>query len=405
MPTFEYIALDNSGKQSRGSIVAESPVAARQQLRNRNLHATRLRPVSEISVSGGHGMRLLFGGRRRREVLEFTRQLATMLQADVQLTEALGVLIAQTSDEKFAQILQNIRDQILAGESFVEGLRQYPDWFDNIYLAMIRVGEATGNTGRSLELLANYMGKKQKVESKVKSALTYPVVLVVVCVIVIIVLMTFVVPRITQILIQSGKQLPGMTVFLMGISDFMVNYWWLLLLLLGVAVFLFRRMLASQRGRLIFDNFMLHLPVLGVLMRQNIVARFTSTLAALIRSGLPMADSLQVVAGVTGNAVMDQAVKKARERIIAGADIATPLRDSKVVGPAVAHMISVGERTGELEHMLLTIADSMEENTDATVQRISALIEPIIIVIMAVVVGFIMMSVLLPILQMSDITK
>jgi type II secretory pathway component PulF len=268
---------------------------------------------------------------------------------------------------------------------------------------MIRVGEATGNLGRSLSLLADYMSKKQRLEAKIKAALTYPIILVVVCIIVTTVLMTFVVPRITKIITSTGRQLPMTTKILMGTSDFMINNWWLILLTLAIIWWAFKRVLATTNGRMAFDRFILKIPITGELVRQSIVARFSSTLAALIRSGLPMADSLQIVSQVTGNAVMADAVRQARERIIAGADVATPLRASKVVGPAVAHMIAVGEKTGELEDMLLSISDSIEESTDASVQRISSIIEPVIIVIMAGIVGFIVMAVMLPIFQVSDI--
>jgi len=277
--------------------------------------------------------------------------------------------------------------------------------FDSIYVAMIRVGEATGNLARSLNLLADYMAKRQRLEAKVKSALTYPAILVVICVLVTIFLMTFVVPRITRILTSSGRELPMVTEMLMDISSFMLGYWWLILIVLAVVWWLFRRVLGTNKGRMAFDRFVLKIPVTGELMRQNIVGRFTSTLASLIRSGMPMADSLQVVAEVTGNAVMAHAVRQARERIIAGADVATPLRDSKVVGPAVAHMISVGERSGELETMLVTVAESLEENADISIQRISTVIEPVIIVVMAVIIGFIILAVMMPILQVADISN
>jgi len=405
MPTFEYIALDRSGKQSRGSIAAESAAAARHLLRNRQLHATKLRPISEAARKGRWEMKGLFSGRRRREMLEFTRQLGTMINADVKLTEALGVLVGQTGDEKLKQVIQNIRDQVTAGESMADSLKEYPMLFDSIYVAMIRVGEATGNLARSLNLLADYMAKRQRLEAKVKSALTYPAILVVICVLVTIFLMTFVVPRITQILTSSGRDLPVVTEMLMNISSFMVGYWWLILIMLAVLWWAVRRVLGTNKWRMAFDRLVLKIPVTGELMRQNIVGRFTSTLAALIRSGMPMADSLQVVAEVTGNAVMAHAVRQARERIIAGADVATPLRDSKVVGPAVAHMISVGERSGELETMLLTVAESLEENTDISIQRISTVIEPVIIVVMAVIIGFIILAVMLPILQVADINN
>lgn len=403
MPTFEYLALDRSGRQQRGSIAAESSAAARGLLRSRQLHATKLRPVSEAARSRRLEWGQIFKARRRRRVLDFTRQMATMIEAEIKLTEALGVLIGQFGDPKFSQVIQNIRDQVIAGESLADGLKQYPEWFDPIYVSMVRVGEVTGNLGRSLRLLGDYLAKRIRLEAKVKSALVYPAFLVVICILVIIILMTFVVPRITRIIEESGRQIPQITSLLMGVSDLFIRWWWLILLGVLVGAYLVRRGLHSARGRLILDRFMLRLPVIGQIVRQSVVARFTSTLAALMRSGMPMADALKIVAQVTGNAVMTRAIDHSRERIIAGADIATPLRNSKVVDPAVAHMIAVGERSGELEGMLTTIAESMEENTDMTVQRISSVIEPCVIVIMAIVVGLIMFGTLWPILELSSI--
>ena len=326
-----------------------------------------------------------------------------MIDADVQLTEALAVLVSQAGDMKLGQILQNIRDQVLAGESFAESLKQYPGWFDTIYISMVRVGEVTGNLGRSLVLLAEYIGKKQRLESKVKSALTYPALLVVICVFVTTFLMTFVVPKMIGIIEESGREVPLSTAALMKISWFLTNYWPAVLVAVAAVVWLLRRAIATTKGRMTFDRLILKVPVIGELIRQSIVVRFTSTLAALIRSGLPMADSLQVVAEVTGNSVMERAVRVARERIIAGADVATPLRESKVVDPAVAHMVAVGERTGELESMLIKIAEAIEEATDITVARISSAIEPLMIVVLAVIVGFILYAVLVPMLQVANI--
>jgi type II secretory pathway component PulF len=403
MPTFEYIALDTRGKQSRGSIAAESSSAARRLLRTRQLHATRLRPISEAARARRFEWRQIFKSRRRRVVLDFTRQMATMIDAEIKLTEALGVLIGQSQDAKLSQVIQNIRDQVISGESLADGLKQYPEWFDPIYVSMVRVGEVTGNLGRSLKLLGAYMSKRTRLEAKVKAALTYPAFLVVVCIIVIVILMTFVVPRITRIIAESGNTVPAITTFLMNSSDLLVNWWWLFLLGFFGGIYLIRRLLGGKKGHLFLDRTVLKIPVIGEILRQNIVARFTSTLAALMRSGMPMSDALKVVSDVTGNAVMTQAINQARERIIAGADIATPLRNSQVVDPATAHMIAVGERAGELESMLVTISETLEENTDITVQRISSVIEPCVIVIMAVIVAFIVFGTMWPILQLSNI--
>jgi len=404
MPTFEYIALDRAGKQQRGNVVSESATAARQQLRQRKLHPTKLQPISELAQASGSGLGRLFRGRRRSDVLEFTRQLATMVAADVQLAEALTVLSSQAANPRLNQVIQNVRDQVMAGEGFAESLKQFSWWFDSIYISMVRVGEATGHLGSTLKLLTEYLNKKQRIESKVKSALTYPAILVVVSMIVVIALMTFVVPRLTNIILSTGKEPPVLTRFIMGASDLFVDYWIFIAVLIVAGLVIFYRFIATPKGRYAFDKFILGIPFFGELIRQSIVARFTSTLAALIRSGLPMADSLQVVADVAGNAVLTQAVRNARERIMAGADVATPLRESKIIDGPTAHMIAVGERSGELEEMLVSISVSIEEATDIRIQRLSAVIEPVIIVIMAIVIGFIVMATVLPILQVSDIS-
>jgi len=406
MPTFEYIALNPSGKQTRGNIVAESPVAARHLLRSRKLHTTKLRSISELAHRGNSKFFQVFTqGKRNRKILEFTRQLATMIQANIQLTEALSVLTMQIPDPKFNQVIQTVKDRVLAGESLADCLIDYPNWFDPIYVAMIRVGEVTGNLARSLKLLADYKSKRIRFEAKIKAALTYPAILVVVAVIVTVVLMTWVVPKLTGIILSSGRDLPTITLMLMWFSDTLIHYWWLILIFLAGTWWIFQRILATDKGRFFFDRLILKVPVIGELIRQSVVARFTSTLAALIRSGLPMADSLKIVANVTGNKVMGRAVHLARERIMAGSDIATPLRNSKLIDASVAHMISVGERTGEMEEMLLTISEGIEESTDIRIQRISSVIEPAVIVLMAVVIGFILLATLLPILQVSNIAN
>ena len=257
MPTFEYIAIDHTGKQCRGSVVGETAGAARHQLRQQKIHATELKPVSESAANTKFEMASIFGARRRRDVLDFTRQLSTMIDANVQLTEALSVLASQATDPKLKQVIQNICDQVLAGESFTDCLKQYPNWFDKIYLSMVRVGEVTGNLGKTLLLLSDYMGKRQRIETKIKSALVYPAILVIISLMVTVILMTFVVPKLTRIITSSGKRPPAVTQFLMDTSDFLIDYWWLLCFVMGVGFWLFRRWVALPKGRLIFDRFKL----------------------------------------------------------------------------------------------------------------------------------------------------
>lgn len=403
MPTFEYTAVDTKGGSKKGTVLAETAVAARTLLKRQRLHPTKIELVSEKSLGSEISLGKIFSGKRKRELLDFTRQFATMIKANVQLTEVLTVLSQQSNDAEFTQIIQSINDQVSAGEGLAESLRQYPNWFDPIYIAMIKVGEATGNMTKSTELLASYLSKGQKLEAKVKSAMMYPMILIGFCFVVVVILMTVVVPKLTEIIEKSGKEMPLPTEVLKWISESLVSYWHLIAIFVVLCWYLFKRFMGTEEGRLKFDTYILKLPIFGDMLRQAVVARFTSTLAALIRSGMPMAEGLKVVSEVTGNVVMTNAINESRERIMAGADIATPLRESKVVDVAVAHLISVGERTGELEEMLVSISESIEEGTDIRIQRMSALIEPVIIALMAIVVGFILMATVLPIMEVSDI--
>jgi general secretion pathway protein F len=269
-------------------------------------------------------------------------------------------------------------------------------------VAMVRVAEVTGTLGEGLKTIANFMEKRQRVESKILTAMIYPIVLVIFCFGAILILTTKVIPTIGDQIKRSGQELPWITQQLMDFSH-IVTSWRGLVLLGGIAgiVFLFRRFFRTEKGAYLRDRFLLSLPVFGPLIKQRVVARFASTLSTLIGSGLAMAESLRVVAETTGNSIMRRAIQQARERILAGADIATPLRESGVIDPAIAHMVAVGEKSGELETMLKSISENLEGSTDVVIERISAAVEPLIIIIMASVVGVIAYATILPILRIS----
>jgi type II secretory pathway component PulF len=267
---------------------------------------------------------------------------------------------------------------------------------------MVRVGEVTGTLGQSLATIANFMEKRQRVESKVLTAMIYPMVLILFCIMAIIVLTTFVIPKIAEQIARTGQELPWITKGLMNVS-YILRSWWLLPFLLAVfgIVFVLKKFLKTGRGAHMRDKLILSLPLFGPLLKQRVVARFASTLSTLLGSGLAMAESLRVVAEVTGNSLMRQAIQQARERILAGADIATPLRDSGVIDPAIAHMVAVGEKSGELEKMLKSISQNLEASTDVVIERISAVVEPLIIIFMAAIIGVIAYATILPILEVS----
>ncbi len=400
MPRFAYSAIDINRKSASGTLTAENPFAARKQLRGKGLHPTSIR---EVAVDEHSGLFSRAISRNRKGLAsDFTRQLATMLNAGIKLTDALTVLVQQQPDPRFKNALSDIRDRVVTGESFADAMAEYGDFFDIIFISMIRVGEVTGTLGASLETMAGFIDKRRRVESKMTTAMIYPCVLILGCMAVVIFMSIYVIPKIAEQIEKTGQQLPWITRALVASGRILASPW-ILVILAGLAglVWLLQRMLRTPRGAHLRDRVLLSLPVFGPLIKQRIVARFTSTLSTLLRSGMSMADSLKVVAEVTGNTIMNRAVRQARERILSGADIATPLRDSGVIDPTIAHMVTVGEKSGELEKMLRNISDTLESQSDIVIERLSAAMEPCIIVVLAIIIGTITYAALMPLIKFS----
>ena len=401
MPRFQYIAMNSQGKKDKGTVIAESPYAARKQLRIRGIHPTE---VAEISASDEEKRSIFsfMSGTKKSHIIEFTKQMATLLNSGIKLTEALSVLTMQTSNARFKSALVDIRDRVMTGESLTDALKDYTEFFDVIYISMVHVGEVTGSLANSFSTIGNFMEKRHRVESKVITAMIYPAVLICFCTGAVMILTVLVIPQIGKQIEAAGQQLPMITRVLMGVGGVFTSLWiFVFIAVAAVIIISVRRFLKTERGSHMRDKMLLSLPVFGPIVKQRVVARFASTLSTLLSSGLSMAESLRVVAEVTGNSIMKAAVQKARERILAGADIATPLRDSGVISPAIAHMVTVGEKSGELETMLKNISENLEATTDVVIERLAILIEPVIIIIMAAIIGLVAISVLLPILNIS----
>ncbi len=401
MPRYHYTAIAANGKKVKGSIAAESPYVARKQLRARSIHPSSINQVSSGSESK-ISLSSFFAKRRKIQIIDFTKQMSTLLNSGIKLTEAISVLTLQTSDVRFKNALVDIRDRVVTGESFTDALSDYGDYFDVVYVSMVRVGEVTGTLGQSLATIAGFMEKRQRVESKVITAMIYPIVLIIFCIFAILVLTIKVIPKIAEQIAQTGQELPWITKRLVDVGYIMTSWglFVVIAVILGI-VWTLKKFLKTERGAYLRDKFILSLPLFGRLIKQRVAARFASTLSTLLSSGLAMAESLRVVSEVTGNTLMKRAVHQSRERILAGADIATPLRDSGVIDPAIAHMVAVGEKSGELEKMLKSISDNLESSTDIVIERLSAAVEPLIIIVMALIIGVIAYATILPILEVS----
>jgi type II secretory pathway component PulF len=400
MPRFEYIAIDSARKTEKGTVTAESAFAARKHLRSRGLHPTDIKQVRMETAE--KTVRSLFNRSAKKEVGSFTKELSTMLNAGIKLTDALSVLTLQVSNPGFRAAVTEIRDKVVTGESFAESMAEYGQYFDVVYISMIRVGEVTGTLGETLATMSVFMEKRQRLEAKMATVMIYPAVLLIVCLVVLIVIMVWVIPKITEQLVKTGQKLPWLTSMLMKTSELLTSGW-VIVIILGIVglIVLYKRLVRTEKGGLLRDKILLGLPGFGPLLKQRILQRFTSTLATLLGSGLSMAESLRVVSQVTGNRVMTDAVKQARERILSGSDISTPLRDSGVIDPSIAHMVTVGEKSGELEQMLRMISENLEASSDLVVERLSAVVEPVIIVFMAIIIGIIAYATLMPLFQYS----
>lgn len=401
MPRYHYTAIESDGKKAKGAVTAESAYSARKQLRVRGIHPMSITEVG-TGAGGKVGLLSILGKGRKGKIIDFTKQMAILLNSGIKLTEALSVLTLQTSDVRFKNTLVDICDRVVTGESLTDALKDYSDYFDVVYVSMVRVGEVTGSLGTNFATIAGFMEKRQRVESKVMTAMVYPMVLIVFCLAAVMILTTTVIPKIAEQIARTGQELPFVTRCLMGVS-YVLSSWWLLVVIAVIfgIVFAYKRFVETQRGANLHDRLLLSLPLFGPLIKQRVVSRFASTLSTLLGSGLAMAESLRVVAEVTGNSLMRQAIQQARERILAGADIATPLRDSGVIDPAVAHMVAVGEKSGELEKMLKDISENLEASTDVVIERLGAAVEPIIIIVMAAIIGVIAYATILPILEVS----
>jgi len=401
MPRYTYTAIAADGKKAKGTVTAESPYAARKQLRMRNIHPTSVEEIG-ATEEGRSAIASLFTRTSKKTLIDFTRQMATLLNSGIKLTEALTVLTMQAPDPKFKAALTDIRDRVVTGESLTDAMADYDEYFDLIYISMIRVGEVTGSLGSVFATIGNFMGKRQRVESKVITAMVYPTILLFFALVVILILTTFVIPKIGAQLLAAKQDLPLITKLLMDFSHILTS-WWVILVIAAIVGIIWglKRFFKTPKGAFMRDRFLLWLPMFGPLIKQRVVSRFASTLSTLLGSGLSMAESFRVVGEVTGNTLMKRAIDQARERILSGADVATPLRESGVIDPSIAHMVTVGEKSGELENMLKNISDSLEESTDIVIERLSAAIEPLVIIFIACIVFVIALAILLPILKIS----
>lgn len=423
MPVYQYKALDQKGEPATGIVDASSPREAREKLRNRSLFVTDMTAVQKGGGGGkalpgpaggggdggaGGGAKLsldslglkgLFLGRARAELVSVTRLLATLLKAGINLVDAIGSVIQQVDDPYLSTVLRQVREALTGGVSFGDALANHPELFDPLFVNMVRAGEAAGALDEVLGRLANFLQSQARIKNRVSAALTYPLIMMVMGGGVVVFLLTFVVPKIVKVVTKRGTELPLPTQILIVVKDLFVGWWWLLAGALAVAWVAWTAFTRTEQGAMWRDTWKLKLPVFGDLFRKQSVARFAHTFATLLKSGVQATDALRILANVVDNKLLGKVLEEVRVRILEGTDISTPIRRSKVFPPVVADMIAIGEESGQLEELLERIAQAYDEEVEITTQKVTALIEPVIIIVMATIVGFIVLSVVLPLVK------
>jgi len=409
MPVFEYKALDSKGKRVKGIIDADSSKVARLKLRNEGVFLTEIweetRSEAPISSRELRVSRIL-GRIRAQEIVIMTRQLATLLGAGLPLMASLTALIDQVDNSSLKKVITQVREEVTKGNSLADSMAYHPRIFPNLYVNMVKAGETSGTLETILSRLADFSENQMRLRNRVLAALVYPILMVFVGGGVVIFLLTCVIPTITEIFSEMQQTLPLPTILLISVSEFMKGFWWMILLfLIFVLVGGNGYIRRTESGRLLYDGFRLKVPLFGDIVKKTALSRFSRTLGMLLKSGIPLLLALDIVKSVVNNLILSQAIESAREDVREGEDIAAPLGRSKVFPPLVIHMISAGEKSGELEDMLLRVADSYDNEVETTVSALTSVLEPVLILLMGVVVGFIVLATLMPILEMNQIIR
>jgi type IV pilus assembly protein PilC len=398
MPDYVWRGVNRKGKKKKGEMEADSENFVRLTLRRQGIEPTKIKPKPKDLFEN---VKFLQPKVTEKDIVVMTRQFATMIDAGLPLVQCLEILFSQQENKTFKRILKNIKEDVEEGSTFADALKQHPEVFDDLFVNLVAAGEIGGILDIILNRLAAYIEKAAKLKKKVKGAMTYPIVVMVIAVLVVAVILIFVIPVFQSMFADFGKALPVPTQIVVAMSDFLKNY--ILYIIVGfvLLIYAFRRFYKTEKGRALVDKVVLEIPVFGMLLRKVAVAKFTRTLGTMISSGVPILDSLDIVAATAGNMTIEEAIRETRQSISEGRTIAEPLADSEVFPSMVVQMISVGEATGALDTMLGKIADFYDDEVDAAVDALTAMLEPFMMVFLGGTIGGLVVSMYLPIFQMA----
>lgn len=401
MPIYQYKGMNRSGIEVRAAITAESEISAKQKVKSLGVMLIDIKEKkSKTTRSGGVSFGKKVGV---NDLAMMTKQLATLVRAKIQIVEALSALQDQVDNEHLKIVLSEVKQEVNEGASLANALAKHPKVFNNVYVNMVEAGEESGNLEVVLLRLADFTEAQMKLQTRVKSAMIYPMIMITVGTLLISGIFIFVIPKLAKIFTSKKMELPLPTKICLMISDFMQNYWWSIPLILIFVYWVFRKWKASKSGERKWHGLLLKMPIIGPLVKMINVSRFCSTLGTLMNSGVPIITSLKIVKNLIPNVLLKDAIEESSDSVQEGRSLAIPLKESGHFPSMVTHMITLGERSGELEEMLAIVSDNYEDQVNARIEGLTATLEPIMIVAMGGAVFFIVFSVIMPMMELNKV--
>ena len=403
MPIYSYKGMNRTGKEVKSSINVESIAIAKQRVKAMGIMLIDIKEQRAEGTSGSGSLLRLGGSVPVEDLAMMTRQLATLIKAKIQIVEALAALTDQVENASLRLVLSDLRSKVNEGASLAKSLQDHPKVFNSVYINMVEAGEASGTLEIVLLRLADFTESQVKLKNKIKGAMTYPVIMAVFGFVMMNVIFIFVIPKIAKIFISMKKELPFITEVCIWISNFLVNYWWLVIVMIVTTIWAVNKYIHTKNGQSNWHALQLKLPVLGMLIKMINVSRFCSTLGTLMNSGVPILTALTIVKNLIPNVHMKDAVEKARVSVSEGASIAAPLIQSGYFPALVTHMIKLGERSGELEPMLKIISENYEDQVQSKISGLTSILEPIMMICLGTAIGFIVFAVVIPMMNMNSL--
>jgi len=410
MPEYTYEALDKGGKQVKGIIEASNEEVIIEKLRDMGYYPLRVTPhkkksAAQADLSAMPGLRIFFHRIKTKHVMTFTRQLATLIDAGLPIMRSLTILREQVESVIFKEKIAMMAKDIESGSSLSDSMAKHPKVFDKLYVNMVRAGEIGGVLEAVLNKIAEFLEKRQALIGKVKSALMYPLVVMTLATLIVSFILIWIIPKFKEMFDQLGGQLPLPTLILVKASKILVHQTWIVALAIIVVVVIYKQIKKNPSGKFVIDKMMLKMPIFGDLFRKVAIARFASTLSTLINAGVPILQALDIVRDSSGNEVIARAMSKVYQSVKDGETIHEPLSECEVFPPLVVHMVAVGEETGAIDQMLVKVAEAYEREVDDTVNALTSIMEPVLIVFLGVIVGGIVIALYLPLFKLPSLIK